>query len=192
VKTIATILLTFLSSLLLTGCLTVETKEYRFKLKSDQSGEATIRFENIHSESDDTLDVSKDDFAHLIDAYVKGNKLEMDNPGFHNVQKRLFEENGVLVGEITFTFDSLSVVRMFKYDNASPYMYLASTSMSSEHFLSSNGTLGAQWMPVVFWPKSTREFVIKTRVTSEVSYQRSLVKFFREWKAKQTSGEKKQ
>ena len=34
-------------SLLISGCLTVETKEYHVKLKDDHSGEATIKFINI-------------------------------------------------------------------------------------------------------------------------------------------------
>ena len=75
--------------LLLSGCLTVETKEYHIKLKNDTSGEAAIKFINILSESDDTTDITKDDFEQLIDLYLSGNKLEKDNPGFRNVKKRL-------------------------------------------------------------------------------------------------------
>ena len=44
-----------LTAILLSGCLTVETKEYRITLKSDHSGEAVIKFVNILSEADDTL-----------------------------------------------------------------------------------------------------------------------------------------
>ena len=42
----------------LTGCLSTESKEYRFKVKPDGSGEGTITFNNIVSQDDDERDVS--------------------------------------------------------------------------------------------------------------------------------------
>jgi hypothetical protein len=166
---------------LLSGCLTVESKEYRIKLKSEHSGEATIKFINIISEADDTLDISRDDFQQLIEFYLQGSQLEKENPGFHNVKKRLYEENNALVGEVSFTFDSLSVVRVFKFDNESPYMYFAGNPLSSEQYVESNGTYGKEWMPVVFWPKDVKDLYVRTKVVSEVASHRSLLKNFREW-----------
>ncbi len=171
---------------LLNGCLTVESKEYHIKLKNGQSGEATIRFINILSESDDTTDITKEDFQTLIETYISGNKLERDNPGFRNVKKRLYEEKGVLCGEITFTFETLSTVRLFKFDQESPYMYYASNPLSSETLVETNGILGEQWMPVVFWKKDAREFYVKTKVSSEARFRTSLLKQFREWQAAQS------
>jgi hypothetical protein len=168
---------------LLTGCLTVETKEYRITLKNGISGEATIKFINILSESDDTTNITKEDFQQLINMYLAGEKLEKDNPGYRNVKKRLFEANGVLCGEISFSFDSLSTVRVFKFDKDSPYMYYASNPLSSETLIETNGTQGVQWMPVVFWEKSAREFYVKTRVSSEGRFRTSLLKQFRAWQA---------
>lgn len=171
-----------LAVLIIPGCLTVEGKEYRFTLKPDRSGEATIRFINIMSESDDTTDVSADDFRQLIEFYVKGTQLERENPGFKNVQKRLFEENGMLMGEISFTFDSLSAVRLFRFDQSGPYMYFAGSPLSSEVLVVTNGTRGPDWMPVVFWPADASEIYIRTRVVSEVPFHRSLVNSFRQWR----------
>lgn len=165
------------------GCLTVESKEYHIKMTGETSGEATIKFINIVSESDDTTDISNDDFRQLIDLYVRGNKLEDDNPGFRNLKKKLYEENGVLVGEISFTFDSLSVIRFFQFDENSPYMYYASNPLSSETLVETNGVLAEKWMPVVFWEKCAREFYVKTRVSSEGRYHSSLLNEFRTWKA---------
>lgn len=168
------------------GCLTVEFKEYHIKLKNGQSGEATIRFINILSESDDTTDITKEDFQTLIDTYVNGNKFERDNPGFRNVKKRLYEDKGVLYGEISFSFDSLSTVRLFKFDKDSPYMYYASNPLSSEALVETNGIVGEQWMPVVFWKKDAREFYVKTRVISDARFRTSLLKQYRDWLAAQT------
>jgi hypothetical protein len=173
-------------SFLSVSCLTVEKKEYHIKLKDETSGEATIKFINILSESDDTTDTTKDDFLQLIETYVSGEKLETDNPGFRNVKKRLYEEKGVLVGEISFTFDSLSSIRMFKFDKDSPYMYFASNPLSSETLLETNGIQGEQWMPVVFWKRDAREFYIKTHVSSEARFRTSLVTQFRDWEAAQS------
>ncbi|HCV43972.1 MAG TPA: hypothetical protein DGH68_10850 [Bacteroidetes bacterium] len=176
-------------ALCLTSCLTVESKEYRIKLKPDHSGEATIKFTNILSEADDTVDISADDFNQLIEFYLQGTQLEKENPGFHNVKKRLFEEGGVLCGEITFTFDSLGSVRIFKYDGDSPYMYGVGSPLSSEQYIESNGLLAREWMPVVFWPKDARDLYIKTKVVSEVSFQQSLLKNYKTWLA-QPPGQK--
>ncbi|HET6273287.1 MAG TPA: hypothetical protein VFG32_09915 [Bacteroidota bacterium] len=179
-----------LAAILLSGCLTVETKEYRITLKSDNSGEAVIKFVNILSEADDTLDISNDDFQQLTEFYIQGTQLENENPGFRNVKKRLYEENGVLVGEVSFTFDSLSVIRLFQYDKESPYMYFVGNPLSTEQLLESNGVFGRDWMPIVFWPKETKEFYIKTKVVSEVAYQKSLLPNFREWQAAQARQKK--
>ncbi|MBX2993099.1 MAG: hypothetical protein KF749_18255 [Bacteroidetes bacterium] len=175
-----------LGSTIVSGCLTVETKEYHVKLKNGTSGEATIRFINIISESDDTTDITNDDFQQLIDMYVKGNKFEKDNPGYRNLKKKLYEENGVLVGEVTFSFDSLSAVRIFKFDKDSPYMFYASNPLSSETLIETNGMQPEVWMPVVFWKKDAREFFVKTRVSSEARFRASLLKNFVEWQTAQS------
>ena len=172
-----------------TACLTVESKEYHITLNPDHSGEAVIKFINIMSEADDTVDISNDDFHQLIDFYLQGNQLEKENPGFHNVKKRLFEQDSVLCGEITFTFDSLGSVRIFKYDANSPFMYAVGSPLSSEQYVESNGMLGRDWMPIVFWPEDSRDLYIKTKVVSEVSFHRSLLKNYREWQSRQQSGD---
>lgn len=172
------------------GCLTVGTKEYRIRFKNATSGEATIKFINILSEADDTVDITSDDFQQLIDFYLQGNQLEKDNPGFHNVKKRLFEEGGVLCGEITFTFDSLESLRIFRYDNDSPLMYPIGSPLSSEQYLESNGILPRPWIPVIFWPRESKELYIKTKVVSEVSFQRSLLANYRTWLAQQEPGQR--
>jgi hypothetical protein len=184
------LLIIVLLSLCLTACLTVESKEYRIKLKPDHSGEATIKFINIMSEADDTTDISSDDFHQLIEFYLQGDQLEKENPGFQNVKKHLFEEGGFLCGEITFTFDSLGSVRIFQYDGNSPYMYAVGSPLSSEQFVESNGVLAREWMPVVLWPKDARELYIKTKVVSEVSFQHSLLKNYKDWLAQQQPGQK--
>lgn len=165
----------------LSGCLTVEYKEYRITLNANFSGEATIRFINILSESDDTLDTSADDFHQLIEFYLQGSQLEKENPAFKDVRKKLYQQDRMLIGEISFAFDSLSAVRIFRYDRQSPLMYFVGSPLSSEQLVETNGSRGPEWMPMVFWPKDETELYIKTRVVSDVPYRRDLLSHFLRW-----------
>jgi hypothetical protein len=175
---------------LVPGCLIVETKEYHITLKNGQSGKARIVFNDIQSESDDTVDVTQSDFQQLIDLYLHGSQFERDNPGYKNVEKRLFEKEGKLVGEVSLSFDSLSVMRLYQYDNEGPLMYFVGSPLSSEVMVETNGTYGRDWMPIVFWPSGTTELYIKTRVVSQGSYHRSLLPHFKAWEQSPQAKEK--
>ncbi len=140
-----------------------------------------IVFNDIQSETDDTVDVSKADFNQLIDLYLQGSQFERDNPGYRNVEKHLYEEDGKLNGEVRFAFDSLAVMRLFQYYNEGPIMYFVGSPLSSEVMVETNGTYGRDWMPIVFWPKATTELYIKTRVVSQGSYHKSLLALFKGW-----------
>ncbi len=174
------------------GCLIVETKEYHITLKDGGSGEARIVFNDIQSETDDTVDVSKSDFDQLIDLYLHGSQFERDNPGYNNVEKRLYEKEGKLNGEVTLAFDSLAVMRLFRYDNEGPLMYFVGSPLSSEVMIETNGTYGHDWMPIVFWPKGTKDLYIKTRIVSQGSYHRPLLALFRVWEQSPQAKEKSQ
>jgi len=176
---------------LLPGCLIVETKEYHITLRDGGTGEARIVFNNIQSETDDTVDISKPDFDQLIDLYLHGSQLERDNPGYRDVKKHLYEKDGELNGDVTFSFDSLAVMRLFRYDPEGPLMYFVGSPLSSEVMVETNGTFGRDWMPIVFWPSGTRELYIKTRVVSQGSYHRSLLALFKAWERSPQAKEKK-
>jgi hypothetical protein len=174
------------------GCLTVAEKEYHFTLLTDTSGTAIIRFVDIGSESDDTTDTSEQDFNHLIEFYLHGTQFEEQNPGFHEVRKKLFVENGKLTGEIRFTFDNLETVKLFRFDNASPFMYYVGTDFFSEELAETNGSYKREVMPVIFWPKGTTEFTLRTRVASETPDRKSLLGYFQRWESSQNGGGMKQ
>jgi hypothetical protein len=165
---------------LFNGCLTVERKEYNVTLTGANSGKAVIKYINIVSTKDEDRDVSMKDFAELITDYVEGKKLEDEYPNVRNMKKRLFEENGVLCGELTFDFDSLSSVKIFKYDKDSPFM-LVKDNFSNETLNEYNGEMIDEKLPVVFWNKNTKNFTWSTTVSSDISNAVSLLSQYQNW-----------
>ncbi len=136
---------------LTTGCLFVELKEYRFTLTGGNSGSGSITFTNVRSTDEDTTDVTEDDFMALISDDYEGRQLETENPAFKNIQKTLYEKDGLLVGEPTFTFEGLDAVKLYRYDQDSPYMcYFVSGEFDGEELVETNGTYGGENMPLIF------------------------------------------
>jgi hypothetical protein len=170
----------------LSGCLTVAEKEYHFTLLTDTSGTATIRFVDIGSQSEDTTDASGADFAHLIEFYLQGNQFEEQNPGFRDIRKRLYVDDGKLIGEISFAFDNLETVKLFRFDDDSPYMYYVGTDFFAEELAETNGKFNRELMPVIFWSRGTDDFTIRTRVSSETPDRKSLVGHFQMWESEQS------
>jgi len=166
----------------LSSCLTVEKKEYTFELKDNSSGMLTIKFINILSMKDDTADISEIDFNEMISGYIEGDQIEQDFPDAIIRSKKLFEENGVLCGEVIIDFNNLRNVGLFQYDSKSPYMFNIGSFLESETFLNSNGEYGGDVMPVVFWPKSLKTLKVSTYITSPDNSTVGLLTEFNKWK----------
>ena len=124
--------LIFLLAVITSSCLTVEKKEYTFKLKNNHSGELTIKFINIISMMDDTVDVSASDFEELITSYIDGDQFEQDYQNATVRSKRLFEKDGVLCGEVIIDFNDLKSVGLFQYDTKGPYMFNMGSFLEGE------------------------------------------------------------
>jgi len=167
---------------LLSGCLTCEKKEYSFEMTGKNSGKLTIRFINIMSVMDEGNDVSSEDFDELINTYLYGDQLENDFPEATDIQKKLYEENGMLCAEVTMQFDHLDAVRLFQYDRKSPVMYSLCSAWENETFLDANGTYGGEVMPVVFWPEGTTTLSLTTQVTIPDESCVSLIEQYNNWK----------
>ncbi|MDZ4746627.1 MAG: hypothetical protein SGJ05_11595 [bacterium] len=180
-RTLSFSILLCLIGLTLAGCLTVERKSYKITMTGPTSGSCTITYHNIVSTKDDGRDISFKEFAELITDYLEGTKPEDDMPGARNVRKRLYSEGKVLNAELTFEFDSLSTLKMYKYDNNSPYM-MALNSMNSETYSESNGTHGGESMPVVFWPSNATTMTLENSVTAIDTSHVSLYPQYEQWK----------
>jgi hypothetical protein len=179
-----TLLLIFASilSLNLIGCLTIETKEYFFKIKGGSGGEGKIKYINI-MRTDDSSSSIESDYNDLITSYLNGNKPEDELTGVKNVKKRLFEEDNVLCGEITFEFDDITSLKFYRYSDKIWCYYINSNSFGlfggNEAYFSSNGTYGGENMPVIFWNADEKEFNFKTTVSQNDKKNMSLIEIWR-------------
>jgi hypothetical protein len=156
----------------------VEKKEYTFQLKDNTSGTLTIKFINILSMKDDTVDISESDFSELMNSYVNGDQLESDFENAVVRSKRLFEENGVLCGEVIIDFKELSQVGLYQYEAKGPYMINISSYLEGETYQSSNGEYGGDIMPAVFWSKGNETLSLTTYVTSPDESTIGLLSFY--------------
>lgn len=164
-KNTAAVTFVVIMSLATSGCLTAERKEITFWVKPDGSGSGRILFRDIVSVPEDTNDASVTDYTELVDNYLKGRKFEEYYPQYTNFKKRLFEQNGKLNGEVTFDFGHYEDVGLYRYLDRGPWMYHVGmqSEFGVERYDTSNGSMGGQMMPVVFWPENTTEFRISSR-----------------------------
>jgi len=169
-------------ALFLSSCLTIEKKSYTFELTGSNAGKLTIKYYNIMSSgNNDTTDETKADFDELTSGYVLGDKMQNEYPTATNINKRLFEENGQLCGEVTLDFPDLKGAKLFQYDKKSPVMMYLS-SMNTEYYLSSNGLYGGDVMPVVFWSAKTKKLELTTSGTKPGDGTKSLLDQYKAWK----------
>ena len=180
-KLVNLILLIFLA-ICLCSCLTIEKKEYTFEINEDGSGSLKIKYINILSMKDDTANVTMSDFQELISSYIDGEQMEQDYPDAVIKSKRIFEEGGVLCGEVIIDFYTLRSVGIYQYDLNSPYMFNINSFLESESFVSSNGEYGGDIMPVVFWPNTLSRLKLSTSITSPDETTISLADEYRRWK----------
>lgn len=175
------VLIVLLIGIMLTGCLQVERKICKLKLTGKNTGTGTIKFVNIVSQMEENKDVTMKDFASLITDYMEGEELLNTYPGIKIKDRKLFEENGLVCGEFSFTFDSLQTFKIYRYDETSPYM-LIFTSFGTETYVSSNGDYGKIDANIVFWNKDMKEFNWETSAQIDTATTKSLIKNYRAWK----------
>jgi hypothetical protein len=164
------LLLLLLTALFFSGCLIAEKKEYVF---------------NLVSQDDEDQDVSFKDFAELVTDYIQGDKFANDNPQFIVTDKKLYELDGELIGEVSVTFTSWDSVGFFRTANCDccPTLYYLGGD-NNETYESSNGEfLGATGnLPLVVYPAGTKVFTISTSLLTDLSGTRSLMEHYNNWK----------
>ncbi len=176
------LLLIGLLSLVMSSCLTTEKKEYVFKFTGQNAGTLTIKYINLMSTSDDTTDMSKQDFTELIDKYINGDNIKSQYPTATNIRKQLYEVNGQLYAELSMDFSDLESAKLYQSDANSPLMLCLTTEKETERYIESNGKYGGANMPVVFWNKDLKELHLTTGITKPDESTKSLVGRYRELK----------
>jgi hypothetical protein len=167
---------------LLSSCLTVEKKEYKWELTGTNSGKLTITYINIMSDMDDETDVSQEDFDELLNDYLYGSYIENRYPMASNIEKRLFVKNNQLWGEVTMEFTDLQAVHLYQHDKKGPYMFCVNTAADSESYEFSDGEYGGEYMPVAFWDAKSRVLNLTTHIQDEDESMVSLVGPYYKWK----------
>ncbi len=154
-----------------------------YTINPDGSGTGRIVFQNLMSMEAGDGDVSVQDYGELITSYVQGNRFGETNPGLDSIATRLFEKDGALFGEVTFTFTSYNAVGLYRFNGLGPFMFhVGSTSdVTTERFESSNGTLGGDKMPVVFWPDTTTSFTVVASIQEPEPDTHSLLPLYRRY-----------
>jgi hypothetical protein len=168
----------------LTGCLSIEYKEYIFRINPDGTGDGEIIFYNLVSVEDDEKDDSFKDFGELVSDYIEGTNFEDDNPNYRVTNKELFEKDSILVGRVEFAFTSFRDIGFFKSEDCdcSPLMYYMGDF--GESYSESNGNyLGEEKnFPVIIWQSDADEIYIKTVVQEDLTGTHSLLKLYHTWK----------
>ena len=170
---------------ILSSCLNTEFKQYFFKINADGSGTGTIQFINIVSEEDEEQNVSITDFDTLINNYINGTTFEEANPNFNVISKELFEENGVLNGQVEFTFKDFQDIGFYHYQHSEHAPIMFYLGALSEIFLETDGEyIGGDEeseIPMIVWAPGTTEFTFKTAVKDEMSNANSLLDLYNLW-----------
>ena len=181
-KNVIKILALAFFAFLLSSCLTVEKKVYKWELTGPNSGKLTITYVNIMSDMDDTLDVSVEDFNELLNDYINGSYIDDRYPMATNIEKRLFAKDDQLWGEVIVEFDDLQAVHIYQHDKKGPYMFCVNTAEDTETFQEANGEYGGDYMPVVFWRGKNNELDLTTLVQEPDESMLSLVEQYNNWK----------
>lgn len=82
-----------------------------------------------------------------------------------------------MCGEIVLQFNDLDDVKLFKYDNASPFQFYIP---AEEFYYKTNGKKPADYMPIVFWNKTMKTLEVTTLLTEEEGSRVSLLKTWKE------------
>ncbi|MCF7918769.1 MAG: hypothetical protein K9N06_02515 [Candidatus Cloacimonetes bacterium] len=186
------IFILILASLLASGCLSYEFKQYTFKVNDDGSGSGSIKFINLASQDEDSLDVSLADFDKLINDYLQGTSFEEGNPSFKVNNKELYEEDGVLCGIVEFTFDDYFEAGFYTdlnyfNDSVTDSVLIYYDGEFDEIVWESNGDDLSEIldMPVISWALDTKFFYIKTQSIQDDTNSHELLDIYNIWQQSQ-------
>jgi hypothetical protein len=138
---------------------------------------------NIFSSLIDSTGELSADYNEMMDLWLNGEKVERDFPQAIKFKKRLFEEDGVLCGEVIMEFDDISKIHLYRYLGKGPYMFsMSGVNDDGETFAQTNGEFGGDKLPVIFWPEDSRTLRFSTKIATPDS---TCVSMLGQWEQKQ-------
>lgn len=131
-KYIFQICLAFVVATMLAGCIVVEKRSYVINLNNDNSGTATVTFQDIRSNAIGNKEFDQD-VINLIDTYQGEDFiLYWKEDGITILNRELYVEDDILSGKVTFKFEDITNIEGIRFDNDFYYLsYLAQDSVSA-------------------------------------------------------------
>jgi hypothetical protein len=131
-------LLVVAASLLFSGCLIFHHITYDVKLDTPTSGIAEIIAYDMRSDAKNKSELEKDK-NNLFQHMLKSNEFikEQKESGKYVTGRKLYVEDGKLIGQGTYKFDDISAVEGIKYEGGFHYLNLG----LDDSVLSTNGEI---------------------------------------------------
>lgn len=161
-----------LGCLLMAGCPEIGRVTYRFDLGQ---GAGSLSFEDIGTDDPSS---AQSDFAQIVNEWVLGSKVQDEHPTWRVGERKLFERDGRLDGQVLFTFDSPSDAGLYQHNKKSPYLWCAS---QGETVISTNGTVVPQYPSCVMFERKTKVAEVTVTSATGLGSRTSLVEQFRSW-----------
>ena len=133
IKIIATF---FILLLLLQGCLVFKSVSYEINLNDNNSGNVIMEFTDIRSDALNTTALEADK-KQLFQEMLKSNDFveQMRDEGKNILDRKLYISDGKLDGAVKYSFDDISYVENFVYQE--PFYYV--TFDLQDSIISTNG-----------------------------------------------------
>lgn len=194
IKSIFVLLL--LSTITLTGCLQSSKQVYTFELTNENEGTLTIDIYDIHSnvyqDSEEKDKNIKDDFITFIDSLHNGAKFENNFPNALLVSKSFYPSENKLCAKYIFKFSNKEDVYLYKFEKDGPYLYYYRGNGDQSSLITygtepdpanTNGILGTNKLPIVYWANGTTKFILTYLTSSETGTENiNLLKMYNKWK----------
>jgi len=171
------ILILFLFLTLLQGCLVFNSVFYEVNLTGTNSGTVSMNVKDIRSDANDASELEKDK-KQLFEDMLKSEDFlnQMKEQGRNILSRNLYVENGKLDGTVKYSFNDISSVENFVYQD--PFYFV--TLNPTDSIISTNGeVVVSKDYKRIMWDKSVKTMKFEMFSTdTENSNLVELVQYF--------------
>ena len=144
----------FILLLSMQGCLVFKSVSYEINLSDDTSGIVTMKFTDIRSDANNTTQLEADK-KHLFQDMLKSDEFVQENreQGKNIIDRKLYISEGKLDGTVKYSFDDISNVENFVYQE--PFYYV--TFGLKDSIISTNGeVIVSEGRKRIMWDNSMK------------------------------------